>query len=254
MIDASSPHYSRIERGLYRISGDQVRALATKLGVSDADGIEEVVRAAEQPTGTGWWSPYASRLAQNYLDFIELESMATSLRMVHPVIIPGPLQSTGYIREIITRSLASDSRDRAEMLVNVRLARQEILTRTDHPVSLHALLPQSAFHAHFEQGPNLMRDQLRRLIDLAEMPNVTIQIIPPTAHPTFGATGAITLMGFRNPWAPVASVDNAMGGHHTEDPEQVAYMEREFENILPVALSADRTREVLTEYLEGLHT
>lgn len=247
-----SSRFSRVERGYYRISREQVLDLTKKLGVDDPEGVEEVARAAEQPPGAGWWAPYAHRIGQNYLDFIELESSATEIRIHHPVIVPGPLQSPGYIREMITRALTAVSKEQAEVLVNIRFARQEILTRTDRPVKLHALVPEVAFRAQFEQGP-LMRDQLRRLLDLTDMPNVTLQIIPLTAHPTYGANGAITLMGFKHPWVPVASVDSPMGGNHTEEPEQVDFLEREFRGIASIALPAERSRDVINEYLEGLY-
>lgn len=248
-----SSRFSRVERGYYRVSRQEVLDLAAKLGVDDPEGVEEVARAAEQPAGAGWWAPYTGRIGQNYLDFIELESSSTDIRIHHPVIVPGPLQSPGYIREMITRALTAVSREHAEALVNIRVARQEILSRTDRPVKLHALVPESAFHAKFEQGPALMRDQVRRLLDVSDTPNVTLQIVPLTAHPTYGANGAITLMGFQHPWVPVASVDSPMGGNHTEEPRQVDFLEKEFQGIASVALPVDKSRDVLNEYLEGFY-
>lgn len=253
LMGMDGPRWSRVERGYYRSARDEVYGLCAKLGIDDPEGVEEVARAAEEPAGAGWWAPYVGRIGQNYLDFIELESEATDIRIHHPVIIPGALQSPGYVREMITRALTAVSAAQAEVLVNVRIARQEILTRTNRPVQFHALIPESAFHAKFESGPALMRDQLRRLLDVSDMPNVTLQIVPLTAHPTYGSNGAMTLMGYRRPWVPVASVDNPMGGTHTEDPEQVDFLEREFQGIASIALPVDKSRDVLNEYLEGLH-
>jgi transcriptional regulator with XRE-family HTH domain len=253
LMKMDGPRFSRVERGYYRVSRKEVTDLCAALGIDDPEAVEEVARVAEEPAGAGWWAPYVGRIGQNYLDFIELESEATDIRIHHPVIVPGPLQSPGYVREMITRTPTAVSAAQAEMLVSIRMARQEILTRTDRPVKFHALVPESAFHARFESGPAIMRDQLRRLLDISEVPNVTLQIIPLTAHPTFGANGAMTLMAFRYPWAPVASVDNPMGGTHTEDPEQVDFLEREFKGIASIALPVDKSRDVLNEYLEGLH-
>ena len=253
LMGMDGPRFSRVERGYYRVSRDEVLDLCAKLGIEDPEGVEEVARVAEEPTGAGWWAPYVGRIGQNYLDFIELESEATDIRIHHPVIVPGPLQSPGYVREMITRALTTVSKAQAEALVNVRIARQEVLTRTDGPVRFHALVPESAFHAKFTSGPALMKDQLRRLLDVSDMPNVTLQIIPLTAHPTYGAGGSITLLGFRHPWAPVASIDNPLGGTHTEDPDQVELLKREFQGIASVALPVDKSRDVLNEHLEGLH-
>jgi transcriptional regulator with XRE-family HTH domain len=245
--------FSRVERGYYRVSRAEVLALAELLGVDDEAAVSEVARVAEQPAGAGWWAPYTQRIGQNYLDFIELESSAVNIRIHHPVIVPGPLQSPGYIREIITRAPNGVSKEQAEVLVSIRVARQEILARTDRPMTLHALVPEAAFRATFEQGPALMRDQIRRLVDISEMPNVTLQVTPLAIHPSYVANGAITLMGFEHPWTPVASVDSTLGGSHTDEPAQVGFLEREFKGIAAAALPVDRSRELLNEYLEGHH-
>lgn len=244
---------SRIERGLYRISGEDVVTLTSKYGVDDREAVAEVAKVAEEPPGAGWWAPYAGRIGQPYLDFVELEAEADTIRIQHPVVVPGPLQAPSYVREIVTRASTTLTKTRAEMLVSIRLARQELLTRTDRPVRLHALVPETALHARFDSGPAVMRDQLRKLLDVAEMPNVKLQIVPLTAHPAFGSNGAMTLLTFRHPWIPVASVDNYTGGTHTEDPEEVTFLEAEFDQIADIALPVDQSRDLLNEYLEGLH-
>ncbi|MFJ5819349.1 helix-turn-helix transcriptional regulator [Streptomyces sp. NPDC093108] len=241
---------SRILRGTYKISPDDVRKLADVVGVSDPEAVEEVAQAAEEPLNSGWWAPYAGSIGQNYLDFIELESDAHELQIHHPVIVPGLLQSPGYVREMITRAPTAVSPAHAEMLVAIRQARQVVLSKV---ARVHVLVPESALHAKFESGPALMRDQIRKLLDASEMPNVELQLIPLTAHPTYGSNGAITIMSYKHPWAKVASTDSPMGGNHTEDAKQVGFLEKDFAAIAGIALPVDESRDVLNEYLEGLH-
>ncbi|QKZ20327.1 helix-turn-helix domain-containing protein [Streptomyces chartreusis] len=241
----SQPRFSRVERGYYRIGRAEVIDLCAKIGVDDPEAVEEVARVAEEPTGTGWWASYADKASEAYLDFVELEAEATSIRTVHPKVIPGLVQSPRYVREMHTSARSNNP----ESLIALRLARQEVLSRAQ----FHGLIPESAFHAEFESSPGLMKDQLRKLIDAAEMENVTLQILPLKAHPSVGSNGAMTILTFRHPWTPVASIDNPMGGSHTYDPAQVAYLEAEFENIASSALPVDQSRDLLSEYLEGLH-
>jgi hypothetical protein len=241
---------SRILRGTYKISAEDVRKLAQVVGVEDPEGVEEVARVAEEPLGSGWWAAYAGSIGQNYLDFIELEADAHELEIQHPVIVPGLLQSPGYVREMITRAPTAVSPEHAEMLVAIRQARQAVLSKVGR---LHALVPESALHAKFESGPALMRDQIRKLLDASQMPNVELQLIPLTVHPAYGSNGAITIMSYKHPWAKVASVDSPMGGNHTEDGEQVGFLEKDFAAIAGIALPVDKSRDVLNEYLEGLH-
>ncbi|MFE0852143.1 helix-turn-helix domain-containing protein [Streptomyces mutabilis] len=246
-------HLSRVQRGQYRISADNVRKLCRLIGVDDEAAVEEVARVAEKPLGGGWWAPYAGRIGQAYHDFIELEAEAESIRIHHPVVVPAPLQSAGYVREILTRAANNLTAERAEMLVSIRMARQGILTRDERPAKLHALVPEPALHAQFDSGPAVMRDQIRKLIDATEMPNVTLQLVPLTAHPAFVTKGPLTLLSFRHPWVPVGSLDNPMGGTHTEEPEAVSWMEEEFDLISSIALPVDESRERLEKYLEGLY-
>jgi len=246
---------SRVERGQYRVSEDEVRKLCAHFGVDDQAAVDEVARVAEKPLGGGWWAPYAGRIGDAYLDFIELEAEAESIRIHHPVVIPAPLQSAGYVREILTRAAKNLAPERAEMLVSIRMARQEILTRSDNPAKLRVLVPEPALHAKFDggSGRTLMRDQIRKLIDATEMPNVQLQLVPLTTHPAYATKGPLTLMTFQHPWVPVASVDNSMGGTHTEEPAKVSWLEEEFDLISSVALSVDESRERLDQYLEGLY-
>ncbi|MBA0053410.1 XRE family transcriptional regulator [Streptomyces sp. AJS327] len=241
----SQARFSRVERGYYRIGRDEVYDLCGKLDVDDPKGVEEVARVAEEPTNKGWWAPYAAKVSEAYLDFVELEAEAETIRIQHPKVVPGLVQAPGYVREMHSSARSNDP----ESLIAIRLARQEVLSRA----KFHGLVPESAFHARFESGPALMRDQLRKLLDASEMSNVTIQILPLTAHPSYGSNGAMTILTFRHPWTPVASVDNPMGGSHTYDPEQVAYLEAEFDNIASAALPVDKSRDLLNKYLEGLH-
>lgn len=241
---------SRILRGTYRIAGDEVRRFCDKLEVDDPAGIEEVARVADEPFGEGWWSAYAGRIGQNYLDFIELEAEAQTLQIQHPVIVPGLLQAPGYVREMITRAPTAVSPAHAEMLVAIRLARQAVLSKA---MKLHALVPESALHAKFESGPALMRDQIRKLLDASEMRNVELQLIPLTTHPTYGANGAITVLSYKHPWSKMASVDSPMGGNHTDDAQQVSFLGKEFAAIAEIALPVDKSRDLLNEHLEGLH-
>lgn len=247
---------SRIERGLYRISGEDVRTFCGKLGIDDPQGVDEVAKVAEEPAGggTGWWKAYEERVSQSLLDFVQLEARANAISLHHPVVIPGPLQTPGYAREIIGGVPTSVSPELVEILVSIRLARQELLTRTNAPVELHALVPESAFHARFASGVGIMRDQLRKLLDVSQQKNVRLQVLPLTSHPTYGSNGATTVLTFAHPWVPVVSVDNPLGGTHSEDPDEITFMKGVFEKAADAALPVTKSRELITKYLRGKPT
>ncbi|MEU8540868.1 helix-turn-helix transcriptional regulator [Streptomyces sp. NPDC048717] len=243
----SQARYSRTERGYYRISSDQVSALCKFLGIDDPEGVKEVGRVADQPIGTGWWAPHAKDGTINsaYLDFVELENEAETIRSVHPKVVAGLVQSPGYVREMQSSARSSSP----ESMIALRLARQHVLSRA----KFHGIIPETAFLADFKSDPNLMKDQLRKLLDVSQMDNVTLQILPAAAHPAYASNGAITIFTFHHPWTSVASIDNPMGGSHTFEHDQVAFLEAEFDDIASAALPVDTSRDLINQYLEGLH-
>ncbi|MER6523030.1 helix-turn-helix transcriptional regulator [Streptomyces sp. NPDC001553] len=244
---------SRLERVQYRVPADDVRKLAKAYGVDDEQAVEAVVAAAEEPPGRGWWAPYVGLLGRPYLDFIELESDATGLRVHHPAVVPGLAQTPGYARELIRRSAQEVIEERAESLVAARLGRQEILARAGSRVQVRFLVTESALHAEFESGPEIMRDQIHRLLDLSQRPGITVQILPLGMHPSYGSNGALTLLDFDHPWLPAASVDSPLGGEHTDDPDEVTRLGAEFEFIASAALPADDSRGLLKAHLERVN-
>ncbi|QHC26370.1 helix-turn-helix domain-containing protein [Streptomyces sp. GS7] len=253
LVGLDGPQLSRMERGVYPVKAERVRTFAKLYEFDDEAAIEAVAEAAEVPLGTGWWAPYAPFVSQAYLDFIELESEATTIRTHHPTVIPGLLQAPGYAREIISREGAAPSERPVKRLVAIRTGRQEVFTR-DVPVQVHALVHETALKAHFKSGTIVMREQLRQMIDYSELPGVTIQIIPLTTHPAYGADGAFTLLSFAHPWPSVTSIDGPGGGSHTEDPELFDVQSDEFESIASVSLTHGDSQQFLREQLEELQS
>lgn len=249
----NSTQLGRVERGLYRISEDELRELAEKLGVDDPVAIREAVAAAEEPPGTGWWSVYSKQLPPMYLDFIELEARAKTIRTYHPVVIPGLLQGPAYMRDMFTRvdsaSLRRSQTLSADLRLTIRVARQQVLSAETNEKT-HVLVPESAFHAHFESSA-VLRDQARRILDLTTLPNLTIQLVPLTAHPAFTGIGPATILTYEHPWPTVVSMDNVLGGSHTEDPDQVNLLEDVFDRIAEEALSVEESRKAFERYMKG---
>ncbi|MEU6332771.1 helix-turn-helix transcriptional regulator [Streptomyces sp. NPDC047049] len=239
----------RIEQGRYRITPEQITALMSAYGVDDEGAREELCRAAQEPPNAGWWTPYRTHLTTAYADFIALESDATSLRVQHPVVIPGLLQCPSYARAMLESSIHPPTRERADTLFAVRMGRQQIINRPGTPVRLHAVVPEAAFRARFET-PTVIREQARHLLTLSEQENVTIQVLLLESPPNFGMYQAGTLLEFRHPWPAALSFDNWRGGSITEDADEVAAMETHFDQLSKIALSAEDSAEFLENQLQ----
>ncbi|MEV6574874.1 helix-turn-helix transcriptional regulator [Streptomyces sp. NPDC051577] len=245
---------SRTERGLQRVSGDEVHALGRVYGVDDEAALAEIARVAEEPPDIGWWMPYRGLMTQEYIDFITLESEAETIRIWHAGLVGGLLQTPAYAREIAATSVTPMSLEMSERLVAARMARQEVFSRPGKPVHYSALVPEAAFHQRFVSGPSVLRDQLTRLLDASEAPHISIRVVPLTALPHPGTGGNFTLLTFGHPWNPVVSVDHNRGGSTLEDPAEVAVFEAMYDRIEDAAFAEDASRDVITTYLKGTRT
>ncbi|AEW96508.1 MULTISPECIES: helix-turn-helix domain-containing protein [Streptomycetaceae] len=171
LLDADRARISNIEAGRIDVSRNRLYKLLRAYGCPPGplfDGIMEMA----QERGRGWWDGYTDVVSRHACDLAELESRSTTIRMHEPLFIPGLLQTADYARAVIGESEA-DAR-RIERFVEFRLARQRVLGAG---VTYRAVIHEAALHVQIG-GAATMRKQLLRLMEVARLPNVTVQIFP----------------------------------------------------------------------------
>src|SRR4029450_5090535 len=107
------------------------------------------------------------------LPYVDLESAAVMIRSYEAQFVPGLLQTEEYMRAVIQGALLDDTPDVAEQRVQLRLTRQTLLDREGAP-RLWAVVDEAALRRPVGSR-EVMRTQLERLIEAAELPNVTPQ-------------------------------------------------------------------------------
>ncbi|MDQ0813600.1 hypothetical protein QFZ63_005314 [Streptomyces sp. B3I7] len=147
------------------------------------------------------------------LDLAELESEATYLRSYESLFLPGLFQVEGYTRAIFEASDAVSTGDEIDAAVRFRGRRQHVLF-ADRPPRVHAVIHEAALHMLFG-GTDVMREQLQRLVELAELPHVTIQVMPFTAV----AVSALT-----TPFCHITSHGDGLATVLVEHPARSAYL------------------------------
>ncbi|AVH24612.1 helix-turn-helix domain-containing protein [Nocardia cyriacigeorgica] len=198
----------RIERGagtvqrLEKGENPKIRLLdveaLTKLydATERLDGLLEIAKRARNGEGEGgaWWHKYGDVIPEMFALLLDLETIASSLTMYRPELLPGLLQTAAYTRALDSAYFRRATPDELDERVRVRLNRQRIITRRYDPVKVHLLLEEAVIRRVIG-GPRVMAEQLRHLADLP--PNVTVQIIPFGArYPLGTATGQYTLLDF----------------------------------------------------------
>ncbi|GAB2730665.1 helix-turn-helix domain-containing protein [Streptomyces bullii] len=190
---------SRIETGTSGVKPADVRLLLDAYGVSDSQ-LRELLMMLAGSDDTGgrhhWWHAYRGVLPPTYRDFISLESQASAMRTLETTVVPGLLQTPEYARAVTRAAVEGLSEERLDTLVEVRLARQDVL-RADRPLVLNAVLDEAVLRREVG-GPGVMARQLTRLVEAARLPQVRLQVLPFAAGAHIGVTGPFVIFSFSN--------------------------------------------------------
>ncbi|GAB2851090.1 helix-turn-helix transcriptional regulator [Streptomyces deserti] len=188
---------SRIETGTSGVKPADVRLLLDAYGVVETQLRELllVLAGSEDPGGRHhWWHAYRGVLPPTYRDFISLESQAGAMRTLETTVVPGLLQTPEYARAVTRAAVEGLSEERLDTLVEVRLARQDVL-RADPPLELNAVLDEAVLRREVG-GPGVMARQLTRLVEEAQLPHVRLQVLPFAAGAHIGVTGPFVILSF----------------------------------------------------------
>jgi Domain of unknown function (DUF5753)/Helix-turn-helix domain len=215
-LDMSKSNLSRIETAQIGIKPRDVRAALALYQVTgaDAEALIEIARGAQQ---RGWWQKYSDVLPEWFEFYVGLEAEAATLRTYEAESVPGLLQTEAYAQAIYRRTAGAGDLERK---VAARLHRQEVLRR-DTPVELSVVLNEAVLLRPVG-GSAVMADQLAHMSQVAQLPNVTIQVLPFDAgeHPAM-STPYVVLSFADSADASVVYLDNLTMGMALEDADQV---------------------------------
>ncbi|MFE1752997.1 helix-turn-helix domain-containing protein [Streptomyces anandii] len=190
---------SRIETGASGVKPADVRLLLDAYAVRDAQLRELLLVLAGSEDGGGrdhWWHAYRGVLPPAYRDFISLESQASAMRTLETSVVPGLLQTPEYARAVTRAAVEGLDDERLDALVEVRLARQDVL-RAEQPLRLSAVLDEAVLRREIG-GPEVMSRQLERLAEAARLPQVRLQVLPFGSGAHIGLTGPFVIFSFSN--------------------------------------------------------
>ncbi|MFE4669304.1 helix-turn-helix domain-containing protein [Streptomyces sp. NPDC056716] len=231
---------SRIETGASGVKPADVRLLLDAYGVQDPDLRELlVVLAGSEESGRHhWWHAYRGVLPPTYRDFISLESQATAMRTLETSVIPGLLQTREYARAVTRAAVEGQDDQRLDALVEVRLARQDVLHGRP-PLELNAVLDEAVLRREVG-GPGVMARQLARLAEAARLPQVRLQVLPFSAGAHVGVTGPFVIFSFsRTSDLDVVVLDHLTSSLYLERKEDLTAYSEAFNTLRRHALSPE---------------
>lgn len=246
-LECSASKISRIETGHVGVTPRDVRDMLELYGLM-GDEREALVQLAREARKRGWWHAYNEVFTGT---FVGLEADASSLRAYQALLVPGLLQTERYARTVI-RALRPDA-DETELKrrVAARMARQELLT-DPAPPEYWAVIDEAVLRRRVG-GCEVMAEQVSRLLEVARLPHVTLQVVPfgAGAHP--GMEGPFLILGFPEQADPdVVYVDSTSSGLYLEMPDDVRRYTLMFDHLRATALKPDDSVELIAESAERL--
>ncbi|MFE7115663.1 helix-turn-helix domain-containing protein [Streptomyces sp. NPDC057654] len=231
LVGLGGPHLSHIEAGRTAIPEPKLRTLTRAYGCKSGTYVEALVAMARGDQG-GWWRGFRHDVDARALDLAELEAASPSFSGVETVNMPGLLQTPEYAKALLeTRNRDADATRR---FCEFRLRRQEVLTRDPAP-NYHAIIHEAVFHMYFVD-PEVLRRQLTHLIDVARLPNITIQIVPFRSGPLPAVGGPFVLFGGAEPELSTVYMEHDVGADFLSTPEHIARYRTIFDRLSVLAL------------------
>jgi transcriptional regulator with XRE-family HTH domain len=249
-IRGSHSKISRMEHGRVGFKERDVADLLTLYGVTDSEERAALLNLARQANTPGWWHAYADILPHWLEPYIGLEAAASVLRTYEVQFVPGLLQTEGYARALIQQGSAT-TEEQVARRIELRVSRQDIL-HGPNPPQLWAVVDEGALRRPVG-GKDVFREQLKHLIEMAEHPAVTLQILPFTAGPHSAMGGPFTILRFAEPdLHDVVYIEQLTSALYLEKPAEVDSYLEVMEQLCLQAEPAGNTVKILNQILADI--
>jgi len=250
VIRGSHSKLSRMEHGRVGFKERDVADLLTFYGVSEGEQRAALLSLARETATPGWWHDYADTLPNWVEPYVGLEAAASVIRTYQVQFVPGLLQTEAYARATFRLGNAANEEEVARR-AEVRISRQEILNGANAP-RLWAVIDEAALRRPIG-GDNVIREQIQHLIDMANHPAVTLQVLPFRVGGHVAAGGPFTILRFAEPdLQDVVYLEQLTSAIYLEKAAEVdSYMEV-MEQLCLQAEPAENTAKALTEILTKL--
>ncbi|MCQ4210880.1 MULTISPECIES: helix-turn-helix domain-containing protein [Streptomyces] len=189
----------RLEKAEVALKPLYVEKLLETYG-ADRQEIDEFVDLAEQANEPGWWHSYRDVVPSWFTAYVSLETGAKTLRTYEPQYVTGLLQTPEYAHAVLRGGLPNGSEEEVARRVELRMRRRSLLEKEDAP-TLWVVMEEAVLH-RMVGSPDVMREQIECLLDMSELPHISVDIVPFAAGAHVGACAPFTYFRFEEPELP----------------------------------------------------
>ncbi|GGS70057.1 helix-turn-helix domain-containing protein [Nonomuraea spiralis] len=247
-IRASHAKISRLELGQVSFKQRDVADLLTLYGVTAAEEREPLLALARQANAPGWWHKYGDLLPGWFEVYIGLEGAASAIRTFENQFVPGLLQTPAYAKAVIRLGNEKALDPELDRRVALRVTRQR---RLESGLKLWAVIDEAVLRRVLG-GAEVMREQVRHLLDATERPNVTVQVVPFESGGHAAAGGAFSILRFPERDLPdVVYMEQLTSALYLDKPVDSDHYMEVMDRLSIQALEPKQTRHFLEQLLSG---
>ena len=234
---------SRMETGHGAATPRDIRDLCDLYDVAGEAERERMMALAREGKQQAWWQSYDL----GYATYVGLETEAVAISAFQSSVVHGLLQTADYARAGHEGAMPRLDPDQIEMQIEAKLTRQRILAR-DNPPRFAAVLDEAALH-RVVGGRQVMAAQLAKILDMSELPNVRVQVLPYEvgAHPAVESN--FTIVELPNPTPGAVFVEGLIGSTYLERDDDLTRYQIIFRKLESVALSPKGSLDLIRKFL-----
>ncbi|MER7754113.1 helix-turn-helix transcriptional regulator [Kitasatospora sp. NPDC097643] len=241
-LQFSATKVSRIESGQTTLKESDVRAMLELYGVTDAAELHQFISLTRRSTQRGWWHDFGDTLPDWFQTYVGLEADSARIRTYETELVPGLLQTPDYARAVFRASLANQDGDIEEIVnrrAKLRMQRQEVINRPEPP-TVWVVLSESVLRRPVG-GPEVMAQQLKFLAELAQRPNITLQILPFSAGAHAAMSMAFRILSFSDVPGEIVYVEALTSSLYIEKESDIARHETVFNQLAATAMTPEES-------------
>ncbi|MGA5361337.1 helix-turn-helix domain-containing protein [Streptomyces purpurascens] len=250
-VGFSPAKLSRIESGKGRRppTENDVRALLWLYNTDDYE-VSVLLKLLQRAGEPGWWQRYDKRLMPEWFDrLVGLQEAAATIRTFEIQYVPGLLQTPGYTRAVVERGLPNAPAGEVERRVELRSNRARLLLRQEAP-QLWAVIDESVL-LRVLGSTDVMREQLAHLVEMAERPNVTVQIVPLSVTNASAPAIPVTYLRFGGLDLPdVVYLEHIKSANFLEDRDETEEYRIALDRLADEALKPRDSLELMRQTME----
>ncbi|MEB8338314.1 helix-turn-helix domain-containing protein [Streptomyces endophyticus] len=232
----------RLEKAEVALKPLYVEKLLETFG-ADRQEIDEFVDLAEQANEPGWWHSYRDAVPSWFTAYVSLETDAKTLRTYEPQYVTGLLQTPDYARAVLRGGLPNGSEEDLERRVELRLRRQGLLDKEDAP-TLWVVMEEAVLHKEVG-SPEVMHEQIGHLLEVSELPHISLDVVPFSAGAHVGACAPFTYFRFEEPELPDIVYSELLSASVYLDQRADVVAHLEAHSRLALLTSSDDSRALL---------